>query len=152
MSNFVQSHAPSIIAGSVETGCSLARQFEIDSYVVMTTASDPVGQRIDLRDPLRGRCHRFINHHVARGFDNFEIGNMTVFLDPDFYQRGKLRPGGNDRGWLNPFTVKTIVQHAAVPAEFRCTTGAAGVSVSASRSSFATAALNRGRLLHRFFR
>ena len=85
----------------------------------MIAVDEPSRRRIDLRD-LFGDCgDGFIHNGVLRRPNDFEFGNAAVFLDANFDQRREFRIGWDVRGRLNPGAVKTVVQHVAVPAEFR---------------------------------
>ena len=95
----------------------------------MIAGAEPSWQWINLRHTLRNRRDRFIHYDVFGRRDNFEIRNTPIFLDSDFDQRRNLAPGSDIRRRLDPCAVKTIVQHIAIPAEFGCTTTAAGVSI-----------------------
>ena len=76
-------------------------------------------QRVDFGH-LFGNCgNRFIHHHVLRGLDDFEFGNASVFFDPHLYKRRNFCSRCDGSGRLDPRAVKTIMQHFAVPAEFR---------------------------------
>src|SRR5882762_4530107 len=86
----------------------------------MFAVAEPGRQRINFGHTLRNRGDRFINNGVARWLDNFEIRNATVFFDPQLYQHGNFGAGSETRARLNPLAVEAIVQHASVPAEFRC--------------------------------
>src|SRR5437773_12316327 len=95
----------------------------------MIAIAVPAWQWINLRHALRNSRYRFLHHAVFGRLDDFEIRNTPIFLDSDFDQRRNLAPGSDIRRRLDPCAVKTIVQHIAIPAEFGCTTTAAGVSI-----------------------
>src|SRR6266513_1893195 len=97
----------------------------------MIAIAEPGWQWINLRHALPNRRYRFIHDDVFGRLDDFEIRNTPIFLDSAFDQRRNLAPGSDIRRRLDPCAVKTIVQHIAIPAEFGCTTTAAGVSTFA---------------------
>src|SRR5207249_11562780 len=97
-------------------------------HVVMLADAEPSLQWVNLGITLGNRLDLFIHYDVVGRRDNFEIRNTPIFLDSDFDQRRNLAPGSDIRRRLDPCAVKTIVKHIAIPAEFGCTTTAAGVS------------------------
>src|SRR6266404_7216909 len=100
----------------------------------MIAVAEPGWQWINLRHALPNRRDRFIHHYVFGRLDDFEIRNAPIFLDSDFDQRRNLAPGSDIRRRLGPCAVKTIVQHIAIPAEFRCAAPAASASTCARGS------------------
>src|SRR5437773_11976534 len=103
----------------------------------MIAIAVPAWQWINLRHALRNSRYRFIHDDVFGRLDDFEIRNTPIVLDSDFDQRRNLTPGSDIRRRLDPCAVKTIVQHIAIPAEFRCAVPGASVATCARGSFFA---------------
>src|SRR6266478_3800819 len=97
----------------------------------MIAIAEPGWQWINLRHASRNSRHRFIHDDIFGRLDDFEIRNTPIFLDSDFDKRRNLRAGSDAGRRLNPGTVKTIMQHVAIPAELRCAVPAAGASTRA---------------------
>ncbi|MEY2538774.1 MAG: hypothetical protein QOG67_2514 [Verrucomicrobiota bacterium] len=116
----------------------------------MPAVAEPGRQRINLPDPFGNRCDRFINHDVAGRFDNFEVGNVTILFDPNFYQRRNLRVRRDRRRGLRPFTVEPIVQHGAIPSEFGCAAPAFAAASAFGRAAVAIAVVSSNRFSYRF--
>src|SRR5437879_11891718 len=85
----------------------------------MLAVAEAGRQRIDFDNTFRCRRHRFIEHGVAGGFNDFETGDSTILLDPNFYKGGNLSAGSNVRRRRDPRAVKTVIQQAHVPSELR---------------------------------
>src|SRR4029453_13356403 len=105
--------------------CLLGIQLEIDFYVVVIALHKPGRRWVNLRDAFCEHCHRFVDNHVLRRLDDFEVGNAPVFFDSNLNERRDLGAGSNGGRRLNPCAVETIVQHIAIPSEFRCASPAA---------------------------
>src|SRR5439155_5400032 len=100
--------------------------FEIDFDVVIIAVGEAGGRRINLGDLLRNCRDGFIHNSVFGRLDDFEFGNVPILFDPDFDQGRNFGAGGHVGSRLDPSAVKTIVQHVAIPAEFRCAASTAG--------------------------
>src|SRR5437667_12122895 len=62
---------------------------------------------------------RLVHDDVGRCFEDFEFGDAPILFDSDF-DHGRDLAAGRDAGrWLDPCTIKAIVQHIAIPAELR---------------------------------
>src|ERR1041385_5507405 len=88
-------------------------------------------QRIDFGNTLPCCRHRFIEHSIPGRFNDFETGDPTILLDPNFYKCGNFSAGSEVCRRRDPLAVKTVVQHAPVPAQLRLTACSARVSARA---------------------
>ena len=94
----------------------------------MIAVSEAGWRRIDLRYAFCNRCHRFIHDDIFGWLDDFETGNAPIFLDSHFDQRRNLGAGSDVGRRLDPCAVKTVVEHIAIPPEFRWGAPAIGSS------------------------
>src|ERR1700719_4130712 len=109
----------------------------------MVALTESVGQWLDSANAIGERFDRFVEVRISRRPDDFETGDAAVFFDPKFYQHRIFRPCGRNRSRLNPFAIKTVMQHAAIPTELRFTTRPArATNARARRGSFAVTSLS----------
>ena len=81
--------------------------------------------RVNFSDLFGNRRNGFVYDNIFGRFDDLELGDVTVFLDSNPYERRNLDTGRDCSRWLDPRAVKTVMQHVAIPAEFGCASSAA---------------------------
>src|SRR5207247_8336398 len=80
---------------------------------------------------------------VGALFCYFEFGDAPILFDSDF-DHGRDLAAGRDAGrWLDPCTIKAIVQHIAIPGELRRAASAPLAATFPCWTCFPTAVLRR---------
>src|SRR6266480_3070957 len=112
----------------------------------MITFSESVGQWLDAADPICERFDGFVEIAASRWPNDLETRNPAVFFDSKFHEHGIFGSRRCERRRLDPFAIKAVVQHAAVPAELRFSPAGATRAV-AKRGPLAATGLSSWRFL-----
>src|SRR3954451_14138466 len=86
----------------------------------MIALSEGGRRRVNFSHAFRNCRNGFIHHNIFGRFDDLELRDVTVFFDSNLYERRNFSAGSDRSRWLDPCAVKTIMQHVAIPPEFRC--------------------------------